>query len=50
MKKMDLKRTIIEMTINNALREIKHDPERSIRKLISHGQSFSKGRFSKKIV
>ncbi len=47
--KKDIKRAIIEMTVERGLREINEDPRRSIRKLADYGKQFGKGRFMQEI-
>lgn len=41
----NLNRVLIETTVRNTLRQIKNDPERSVRNLIDMGLHFSEGRF-----
>lgn len=43
--KRSLNYTLIETTIRNAIRQIKDDPERNIRKLVDMALTFSNGRF-----
>jgi len=43
----NLNRALIETTIRNSIRQIKNDPERSMRNLIDMALSFSNGRFQK---
>ncbi len=45
MKSQDIKRAMIEVTVDQALREMKDDPKRSVRKLADLGKRFSKSRF-----
>ncbi len=45
MKPNEIKRAIIDATLDRGLREIEEDPKRSIRKLADMGKQFSKGRF-----
>lgn len=45
--KSNLNRTLIETTIRNSIKQIKNDPERSMRNLIDMALSFSNGRFQK---
>lgn len=45
--KSSLNRTLIETTIRNSIKQIKNDPERSMRNLIDMALSFSNGRFQK---
>ncbi len=45
--KTNLNRTLIETTIRNSIKQIKNDPERSMRNLIDMALSFSNGRFQK---
>lgn len=45
--KSSLTRTLIETTIRNSIKQIKNDPERSMRNLIDMALSFSNGRFQK---
>lgn len=45
--KSSLSRTLIETTIRNSIKQIKKDPERSMRNLIDMAMSFSNGRFQK---
>lgn len=47
--KKDIKRAIIEMTVDRGLREINEDPRRSIRKLADYGKQFSKARFMQNV-
>ena len=47
--KKDIKRAIIDMTVERGLREINEDPRRSIRKLADYGKQFGKGRFMQEI-
>ena len=42
-----LNRTLIETTVRNSIKQIKQDPERSMRNLIDMAVSFSNGRFQK---
>ena len=48
MERLDLTRSLLETTIAKILREIRSDPERSIRKLLDLAQSVSRGRFQKR--
>lgn len=45
--KNSLNRTLIEATIRNFIKQIKNDPERSMRNLIDMALSFTTGRFQK---
>lgn len=45
--KSNLNRTLIETTIRNSIKQIKNDPERSMRNLVDMALSFSNGRFQK---
>ncbi len=45
--KSNLNRTLIETTIRNSIKQIKNDPERSMRNLIDMALTFSNGRFQK---
>lgn len=45
MKKEELTRKIVEITVDKALRDIAQDPERSVRKIVDLGKTFAKGRF-----
>ncbi len=45
--KSNLNRTLIETTLRNSIKQIKNDPERSMRNLIDMALSFSNGRFQK---
>ena len=45
--KSSLNRTLVETTLRNSIKQIKNDPERSMRNLIDTALSFSNGRFQK---
>lgn len=47
LERVDITKTIIELTIDNVLTDMETDVERRIRNLVDLGQNFSKGRFQK---
>lgn len=47
MHRIDITRSLLEATIDKALRDLQTDPERSVRNLVDLAQSFSNGRFQK---
>ena len=48
MGKIDLTRTLVDITVSRMLYEMKSDPGRSVRKLLDTALTVSKGRFQKR--